>query len=421
MTAADNRQENMEAPETRQQNGAPAEGGSFAFAAGGPDTGAAGGQTDTLAKKTGDMPLGAAGRGMGAGAGISPGDAAAYQRGVTGRRALSLRSAEFRRGREEGWRKLESMVDRVEKYGISVLSASEAEELPLLYRAAMSSLSVARNIVLDRNLLLYLENLSMRAYLVVYGPRTGLLENMRDFFVRGFPDAVRSMRWHLLVAFVVMLAGAIAGYVLVMNDMSYYDMFLPEGLAQGRTPSSSVEYLRSVLFSPWSGFVDTFIVFANSLFRHNSMVGILCFGLGFALGIPTIILLTYNGLVLGAFIALHVDKGLGVDAVGWLSIHGVTEILAILLCAGAGLVIAEKILFPGSLPRLENLSRNGRKAGTVIAGAVLMLFIAGILEGGFRQLINVTSGRYAFAAVTGALWLGYFTLVGKGSSHGNKN
>ena len=100
---------------------------------------------------------------------------------------LTLRSAEFRKGREEAWRRLDDILRRVESSGISALNADETQQLPLLYRAAVSSLSVARTIVLDRNLLLYLENLTLRAYLVVYGPRSGILQCMGGFFRRGFP------------------------------------------------------------------------------------------------------------------------------------------------------------------------------------------------------------------------------------------
>ena len=75
------------------------------------------------------------------------------------RQMLILRSAEFRKGREHGWRQLDDCVSRIEKRGISSLSAEEVQQLPLLYRGSVSSLSVARNIALDRNLLLYLENL----------------------------------------------------------------------------------------------------------------------------------------------------------------------------------------------------------------------------------------------------------------------
>ena len=67
-------------------------------------------------------------------------------------------------------------------------------------------------------------------------------------------------------------------------------------------------------------------MFANVLFNHNTMVGILSFGLGLAAGVPTVMLSVYQGLALGAFLALHYDRGLTVDFLGWLSIHGTTEL-----------------------------------------------------------------------------------------------
>jgi uncharacterized membrane protein SpoIIM required for sporulation len=334
-------------------------------------------------------------------------------------RGLTLRSAVFRKGREQGWRRLDDMIRRVEKSGLSALSADEAQELPLLYLAAMSSLSVARNIALDRNLLLYLENLSLRAYLAVYGPRVNLLAALYDFFRRGFPRAVRGLGRHLAIVGAAFLSGGAAGYLLVSSNMEYFSLLTPESLAGPRGPASTAEELRAVLFAPWPGFIDTFVVFANSLFRHNAVIGIFSFGLGFALGLPTILLMIYNGLIIGAFIALHADKGLAVDFIGWLSIHGATEITAILLCGAAGLAVAEKVMFPDRFSRLESLARHGRQAAGVVAGAVVLFFIAGFLEGGFRQLINNTPARFAFALATGAAWLYYFLVVGKAGPHGD--
>ena len=66
---------------------------------------------------------------------------------------LVLKSSEFRKGREEGWRELENLVQRVERRGVRSLTLDELQQLPMLYRAALSSLSVARTIALDRNLL----------------------------------------------------------------------------------------------------------------------------------------------------------------------------------------------------------------------------------------------------------------------------
>ena len=69
---------------------------------------------------------------------------------VDRRPALVLRSAEFRKAREASWRELDDLVTRVEKRGISAVSAADLQRMPLLYRTVLSSLSVARSIALDR-------------------------------------------------------------------------------------------------------------------------------------------------------------------------------------------------------------------------------------------------------------------------------
>jgi len=335
------------------------------------------------------------------------------------RTPIVLRSAEFRRGREESWRELDDLVRRVERRGIRSVSAEELQKMPLLYRSALSSLSVARSIALDRNLLRYLEALCLRAYIVVYGPRTSITAGLGDFFRRGFPAAVRKAGWPILISFLALAIGVAVGFVLVLHNEEWFNAFVPDSLSDGRGPSVTADQLRrEELFQPWPGFRQTFIVFANSLFRHNSLVALLCFGLGFMAGVPTVLLMVYQGLIVGAFAAIHFRRGLLVEFIGWISIHGVTEIGAFVLCGAAGLVVAEKILFPGRYSRLENLAIHGREAALIVGGAVAMLFVAGFIEGGFRQLIDFTAGRYAFAAATAVLWLFYFLWGGRKDSHG---
>ena len=327
---------------------------------------------------------------------------------------LVLKSSEFRKGREEGWRDLEKLVGRVEKRGVRSLNLDELQQLPMLYRAALSSLSVARTIALDRNLLLYLENLALRAYLAVYGPRVGALEGLRAFFIHDLPAAVRAARWHIVIVTVALLLGVAAGFILTVQDEAWLTAFVPADLAGGRGASTTAAELRSKeLFAPWPGAAEAFGIFANVLFSHNTLVGLLSFGLGLAAGIPTLLLTAYQGLTLGAFLALHYDRGLTVDFLGWISIHGTSELGALILLSAGGLVIADKILFPGRYSRLENLALHGRQAAMMGAGGVLMLFVAGILEGGFRQLVQSTSLRFAIGLGIGALWLLYYSRSGR--------
>ena len=322
---------------------------------------------------------------------------------------LTLKSVEFRREREQSWRELEALLEQARRRGVTALPPADLERLPLLYRSALSSLSVARAIALDRHLLLYLEDLALRAYLVVYGPHVRMRDGIADFFRRGFPAAVQVVRWHALVAFLALAAGILAGFLLTLGDPSWMSALVPAWLAGGRGPSSTrAQLLHDEIHAPWQGVVASFLALSNFLFRNNTMVGILSFSLGIFGGVPTILLTVYQGLGLGAFLALHYRRGLLWPFVGWLSIHGVTELGALILCSAGGLLIGEKIVFPDRYTRLDSLSRCRGTAANLAVGAILMLFVAAILEGGVRQLVQSTPARFCFGWGIGAFWLWYF-------------
>jgi uncharacterized membrane protein SpoIIM required for sporulation len=324
--------------------------------------------------------------------------------------AITLKSSEFRRTREQSWKELERLVDVAERRGVRTLSPQELNRLPQLYRSALSSLSVARAIALDRHLLLYLENLAMRGYLAIYSPKTSLLD-AGAHFLHAFPAAVRKARWHLLIVFIAFMVGIAVGTWLTIDDESWFSTFVPGGLAGGRgVASTRQQLLDKEIFAPWPGWVISLGLVANFLFSHNTLVGIMAFCLGLFAGVPTILLIAYQGLILGAFIGLHYNRELTVDFLGWVSIHGVTEITAILLCGAAGLVVAEKMLFPDRYSRVDSLAMHGRIAAEIAVGAVLMFFVAAILEGGFRELVASTPGRFAVAAATGVGWLAYMLM-----------
>lgn len=321
----------------------------------------------------------------------------------------TLRSLRFRKEREESWRKLEGLLKRAENGATGRLSDEDMLAIPSLYRAALSSLSVARATSLDSALVEYLEALCARAYFFVYGARTTLLERVGGFFANDWPRAVSGMWRETLVSFLLMAAGTVAAFWLVTADMDWYHSFVPGGLADERGPQASTEALRDTLYAKEDQ-KDGLGVFATFLFTHNAQISIFAFALGFAFCVPTAMLVIYNGCMLGAFVALFASRGLGFELGGWLLIHGVTELFAVILAGAAGLRIGWAIAFPGALTRLAAAERAGRQGGVVMVGVVLMLFFAGLLEGFGRQLITNDFARYGIAATTAVLWGAYFYL-----------
>lgn len=325
-----------------------------------------------------------------------------------------IRSARFRKEREPGWLRLETLVTTVEKRGVHALSFADAQDMAALYRQAMTSLSLAREISLDKGLLAYLEALCARAYLAVYAPQETLHGLVSRLFLRGFPQAVRRTMLPLFVALLTMSLGFVVGYLLFLDDQTWYNTMMPEGMAGGRGLSSSREDLLEVIYNADQPEGGALAAFASFLFSHNTQIAIFVFSLGVLICIPSFVLTFYNGMVLGTFFALHVDRGIGYDLFGWLSIHGVTELGAIIVACAGGFHLGLAVLFPGQMTRRDALRAAGRDAVKLALLAAFMLVIAAILEGFFRQIVQDAETRIAIGWGMGAFWILYWTLAGRG-------
>ena len=325
---------------------------------------------------------------------------------------LVLKSQRFRSEREADWKRLESLLELLETGRMSRLSDDDVIALPVLYRATLSSLSVARSISLDHNLVVYLESLATRAYFFVYGSRTTLGERLLAFFLRDWPAAVRRLWRETLVSTGFCMLGAAVAAVLVNRSPDWFFAFVPSALAAGREPSASSAMLKASLFNHDSR--GGLAIFASLLFAHNSQIALFAFALGFACCLPTALLMLYNGFSLGAFVMVFASHGLLLDFLGWTLVHGVTELFAVILAGAAGFHIGWSIAFPRHLSRLDAAAAAGRTAATVMAGVVLMLAMAGMLEGFGRQLIQSTAARYGVATVTAIGWGLYFYRPGRG-------
>lgn len=323
---------------------------------------------------------------------------------------FDLKSAQFRREREAAWKELEELLARLEKKGMEDLTAEELHRLPVLYRSAVSSLSVATAISLDKNLLDYLTALVGRAYIAVYGAKQRLGEAVAEFFLVRFPGAVRRHFAFVLAAYALLALGTLAGYRMVLADPERYYSLVDDAMAEGRNPAASDKELRDVLYSGEKGPLG---LFATFLFTHNAKIGMVCFAVGFVAGVPVIYLLFLNGLELGALAALYQTRGMGAEFWAWVLPHGITELSAVCLCGAAGMAIGAALVFPGRHTRLRNLALQGRDVALLALGSVAMFLMAGLIEGIFRQVVHDVGIRWALATLTLVFWTWYFLAVGR--------
>ncbi|MEM6267179.1 MAG: stage II sporulation protein M, partial [Pseudomonadota bacterium] len=220
--------------------------------------------------------------------------------------------------------------------------------------------------------------------------------------------AVREIGFDVAIALAICIAGAVVGWLLVDQDQEWFYRLAPVSLGDPRAPGASREaLLETIAVEDDAGGLSSFAAF---LFSNNAGVSILAFALGFAFGLPSLMLLVHNFASFSAMMWVFHSQGLHWEFAAWLSVHGTTELFAIVLSGAAGLHIGRSMAFPGSQTVLEAASTAGKRGAVVMVGVVLMMVIAALLEAFPRQLVEGTSNRFMIGGMMLTFWLAYFFL-----------
>ena len=273
----------------------------------------------------------------------------------------------------------------------------------MLYRRTTVQLARVSTRSADQPMLDYLNHLTAAAHSVIYlPPRESLIERFGRFAIEGFARAVaRNWRSHLASALLV-LAGALIGYYAATSDAILAHALWPS--FDERQPGSTPEQLLSALRYGRDEAGGEKFLFASLLFQHNLKVAILAMATGVLASVPTVFLMIFNGILLGVFAAIHHQAGIHAEMWAWILPHGITEIGAIVLCGGIGLMLGNAVVRPGALSRTKSLLRVGRESAPICAGAAGMLVLAAVIESYVRQSHWSTRTRLLFAASTAVFW-----------------
>ncbi|MFO1007303.1 MAG: stage II sporulation protein M [Planctomycetaceae bacterium] len=305
-----------------------------------------------------------------------------------------------------GWEELDKLVQQVRRSPRS-LTPQDLTRLDVLYRRATIHLSQVATRTNDRRLVAYLNDLVGSAHGLIYlPPKQSVLAGLREFLQEGFARVLaRHWKAHAVSAG-LLLGGALLAYLLSIADpLANYALWPREDIRQ---PGSSPEQLLEVLRGHRDGSGGEKFAFASSLFVHNLKVGLLAMALGVLAGIPTSLLMIYNGMILGVFVAIHLRAGINAEMWAWILPHGVTEIGAIILCGGIGLILGKAIVSPGMETRTVALRRAGEEAGLTMLGVGGMLCVAAVIESFLRQSHLSTGARLTFAGVSALFWVAFF-------------
>lgn len=123
---------------------------------------------------------------------------------------------------------------------------------------------------------------------------------------------------------------------------------------------------------------------------NNTFVSLLMVMGGILVGLGTIYAMWQNGLMLGCFQYMFFAKGLGLQSILVIWVHGTLEILSIVIAATAGLVITQGILFPGTFSRVDSFKLGVKDALKIMIILVPIFILASFFESYVTHLMSNT-------------------------------
>ena len=265
--------------------------------------------------------------------------------------------------------------------------------LGALYRAAAADLALARQRMPGDPLVARLERLVARARQAVYADEGRRARPIR-FLTTGYWQLVAARRSALLVAAALLLAPAVLAAIWAMSD---------PGAALGLVPPEFRGAVEPVGDTGMSA--DETARFSSEVLTNNIQVTFGAFALGLAAGLGTVLIVLYNGLILGVIAGGAIDAGNGVEFVEFVAAHGIIELSCIVVAAAAGLGMGWKLISPGPLRRGVALAAEARDAVAIVLGTAPWLVLAGFIEGFVtRSGFGLVPGLALGLGVGGAYW-----------------
>lgn len=221
----------------------------------------------------------------------------------------------------------------------------------------------------------YLNSLAARVHQEIYKNKKEKKSRIVAFWKYELPFVFKNSHKQLLYAFIIFVVAMLVGIVSAAYDDNFVRLILGDSYVNMTLDNIDKGDPMAVYKS--MNQINMFI----GITVNNIYVSFMCFVFGLLFSIGTGYMLFTNGLMLGAFQYFFYSKGLLLQSVLVIWIHGTLEISAIIISGCAGLVMGNSILFPGTYSRGVSFVRGAKQGVKIIIGLVPVFITAAFFEG----------------------------------------
>jgi uncharacterized membrane protein SpoIIM required for sporulation len=253
--------------------------------------------------------------------------------------------------------------------------ATDPDDMADQFTELVSDLGYARTFYPQSKVTQYLNGLASRIYLGIYTNKKEESSRIIRFWKTELPLTIRTYHREMLYSFIIFLLFAILAAFSAAHD----ETFVRGVLGDRYVEMTDVNIAKGDPFGVYknSGRLGMFLYIA----RHNIEIAFTVFVAGLFFSIGTVWMLFQSGVMVGAFQYYFFSKGLGWKSVLVIWIHGTLEISSIIIAGGAGLILGNALLFPGTISRIESVKRGAKDGLKCLIGLVPVFTAAAFLEG----------------------------------------
>ena len=256
------------------------------------------------------------------------------------------------------------------------LTSAGPDKLAESFISITDDLAYAKTFYPKSNTTKYLNGLAARFHQTIYKNKKEKTSRLITFWQYELPLIFYKHRKPLLYSLLFFIAFSFMGVLSAKYDSNFIRLILGDNYVN----MTNDNIAKGDPFGVYKQ-ENEFLMF-GMIALNNIMVELYTFVMGIIVSVGSVYQLMQNGIMLGSFEYYLISKGLGIQSLLVIWIHGTLEISAIIIAGGAGLILGNSILFPKTYTRMASL-KNGAKDGLKIAIGLIPIFLTAAFFEGF--------------------------------------
>jgi uncharacterized membrane protein SpoIIM required for sporulation len=273
-----------------------------------------------------------------------------------------MREALFVKQNSEKWKSYEQM------------QSLNPDELADRFVDITNDLAYAKTFYPKSKTTAYLNGIASLLHQSIYKNKKEGTGRFADFWKSELPVLFYTYRRQLLYAFLFFVLSALIGILSAKYDDSFVRLILGDNYVN----MTNENIAKGDPFGVYKGQSELpmFLMIAF----NNLYVSLLMFVSGVFVSIGPVFFILKNGIMLGSFEYYFFSKGLGLESILVIWIHGTLEISAIIIAGGAGLVLGHGLLFPRTYTRAQAFAKSAKDGSKIALGILPIIVVAAIFE-----------------------------------------